>query len=236
MNKNRPMIGIIPLVDEERDSHWVLPGCMEGILQSGGVPVMLPLTDDPEAIERIVDSMDGILFSGGQDISPLLYGEEVLPECKETCPGRDAMEKLLLPAALKRGRAVLGICRGMQMINVLLGGTLYQDLPTQYASDQQHRMPEPYDVPFHTVDLVEGTPVQTLLKKNRIGVNSCHHQAVKDLAPCLKPMAYSNDGLVEAVWMPEQKFFWAFQWHPEFSYKVNEDSVAIFRAFVEGAR
>lgn len=236
MQTRRPLIGIVPLVDIEQESYWMLPGYMEGIEQAGGVPVMLPLTDDEEAIERLAETMDGFLFSGGHDVSPELYGEEKLPECAVCCPERDAMERRLLPAALKRNRAVLGICRGIQLINAVLGGTLYQDLPTQHPSPLCHRQKAPYDAPSHEVRIVEGTPLQVLLGKTGTGVNSCHHQAIHALAPCLKEMAMSADGLIEAVYMPEKRFVWAVQWHPEFSYKVNPDSVKIFRAFVSAAQ
>ena len=122
------------------------------------------------------------------------------------------------------------------MINTVLGGTLYQDLPSQHPSEISHRMQPPYDRTWHEVALTEGSPIAVLLGKEKTGVNSCHHQAICTLAPGLAPMAWSPDGLIEAVWMPEKKFLWAFQWHPEFSYKVNEDSVAIFTAFVRSAQ
>lgn len=236
MSVRRPMIGIVPLVDIERESYWMLPGYMEGIRQAGGVPVMLPLTADPQEIEALADAMDGFLFSGGHDVSPELYGEEKLPECAACCPERDAMEPGLLRAALERNKAVLGICRGIQLINAALGGTLYQDLPSLHPSEVCHRQAAPYDVPAHEVRIVESSPLHALLGKSEIGVNSCHHQAIKSLASGLKEMAWSPDGLIEAVYMPEKPFVWAVQWHPEFSYKVNPDSVAIFGAFVSAAR
>lgn len=236
MKEKKPLIGLIPLVDEGRESYWMLPGYMKGIEQAGGVPVMLPLTADEAAIERMVDSMDGFVFTGGHDVSPSLYGQEKLPICADCCPGRDDMESRLLPLALKQNKAVLGICRGIQLINAVLGGTLYQDLATQHPSEVCHRQPAPYDLPSHEVELVAGSPLQLVLNKTRTGVNSCHHQAICDLAPGLAPMAYAPDGLIEAVYMPEKRFVWAVQWHPEFSYKVNGDSVDIFRAFVESMK
>lgn len=232
MGAKKPLVGLVPLVDEERDSYWMLPGYMKGIELAGGVPVMLPLTDDAEAITRIVDAMDGFIFTGGHDVSPALYGEEKLSVCAACCDERDAMERILLPLALEKNKSVMGICRGLQLMNALLGGTLYQDLQTQHPSDVSHRQKAPYDVPAHEVTLVENSPLARVLGKAEIGVNSCHHQAIKQLAPALEVMAWSTDGLIEAVYMPEKHFAWAVQWHPEFMYKVNEDSVQIFRAFV----
>lgn len=232
MNNKKPMIGLTPLVDDARDSYWMLRGYMDALMQAGAIPMMLPLTDDDESIERIADTMDGFIITGGPDIDPVLYGCEMIPECGELVPARDALEGKLIRAVLKRGKPLMGICRGLQMINTVLGGTLYQDLPSQHPSQVSHRMTPPYDRVWHEVELVDGTPLQKLLGGPVIGINSCHHQAIEKLAEGLEPMAWSPDGLVEAVYMPGHKFLWATQWHPEFSYKVNSDSVAIFKAFV----
>lgn len=232
MENKKPMIALTPLVDEARDSYWMLRGYMKGIELAGGIPVMLPLMDDEDSVERMADIFDGFVFTGGPDIAPERYGQAPLPECGETIPGRDALETKLLSAVLGRNKPVLGICRGLQLINTVLGGTLYQDLPSQHPSQISHRMTPPYDRAWHEVSLEEGSPLRTLLGRDRIGVNSCHHQAICVPASGLVPMAWSPDGLIEAVYMPEKKFLWAFQWHPEFSYKVNSDSVAIFKTFV----
>ena len=128
---NMPQIGIVPLIDIQRESYWMLPGYMEGIADAGGLPIMLPLTADPAAIRRIAQLCDGFLFTGGHDLSPELYGQEILPLCGERCPERDAMERLLFPAVMELDKPVLGICRGLQFINVMLGGTLFQDIPAQ---------------------------------------------------------------------------------------------------------
>lgn len=232
MENKKPMIALTPLVDEARDSYWMLRGYMKGIELAGGIPVMLPLMDDEDSVERMADIFDGFVFTGGPDIAPERYGQAPLPECGETIPGRDALETKLLSAVLGRNKPVLGICRGLQLINTVLGGTLYQDLPSQHPSQISHRMTPPYDREWHEVSLEEGSPLRTLLGRDRIGVNSCHHQAICVPASGLVPMAWSPDGLIEAVYMPEKKFLWAFQWHPEFSYKVNSDSVAIFKTFV----
>lgn len=228
----KPIIGLVPLVDEGRDSYWMLPGYMRGIEQAGGVPVMLPLSDDPDAIATLAGHCDGFLFTGGHDVSPSLYGEETLPQCAAVCPGRDRMEKPLLEAALNANKPVFGICRGIQLINALLGGTLYQDLPTQHPSDTCHHMDAPYNRVAHEVTLLPGTPLQALLDEETLGVNSCHHQAIKALSPRLSPMAVAPDGIVEAAWMPDRRFVWAVQWHPEFFDADHEPSQKLFDAFV----
>lgn len=232
----KPLIGVVPLVDRERESYWMIPGYLEGVRQAGGIPVMLPLTSDRAELEQLVAELDGFLLTGGQDISPDLYGQTPAPTCGERCLPRDEMEGGLLPLALKRDRPVLGICRGIQFLNAALGGTLYQDLPTEHPSEVEHHQRPPYDVGVHRVELVPGSPLQSLLGKERLMVNSYHHQAIRTLAPALQPMAYSEDRLVEAVWAPARRFVWGVQWHPEFSYRNNSDSRQIFARFVRAAQ
>lgn len=229
----KPIIGLVPLVDAERESFWMLPGYMEGVQDAGGLPVMLPLTDSKSDAAELASLCDGFLYTGGHDVSPSLYGEEPLPECGELCPGRDGLEVPLLLEAMARDKPVLGICRGLQLINTALGGTLYQDLPTQRPSACEHHMAAPYDRPEHMVRLAEHSPLKRLLQAEEIGVNSCHHQGVKRLAPSLNVMAEAPDGLVEAVCAPESRFVWAVQWHPEFSRRVDENSRKLFEAFVQ---
>ena len=153
------VIGVVPLVDYEKQSWWMLPGYMEGILEAGGLPLMLPLTDDREVIRQMTDQCDGFLLTGGQDVSPELYGEKRLPQCGECSPERDRMEKMLLEEVLHKNIPVLGICRGIQFLNAALGGTLYQDLPSQRGTGMTHCQKPPYDVPVHEVEIKEGTPL-----------------------------------------------------------------------------
>ena len=228
----KPIIGIVPLIDDEKESFWMLPGYMDGIAEAGGLPIMLPLTHDPETIRQILNTVQGILFTGGHDVDPQLYGENPLPECGAACKERDAMEYELLKQCLEKDMPVLGICRGIQFLNAYLGGSLYQDLPSQHPTDVEHHQKPPYDVPIHKVDIVEGSKLFGLLGKKTLAVNSYHHQAVKTLAKTLKTMAVSEDGIIEAVEMPGRKFVWAFQWHPEFSYKTDENSRIILKEFV----
>ena len=196
---------------------------------------MLPLTDSEEVIKRAAELCDGLLLTGGQDVSPDVYDRERLSCCGELCPARDREEALLLDLFLKNDLPVLGICRGIQFLNAHLGGTLYQDLKTQYGDTVEHRMSPPYDRSIHTVSLVKGTPLHSLLGTDEISVNSYHHQAVKRLAKPLCESALSCDGLIEGVFMPDKKFVWAIQWHPEFSYKKDDTSIKILKAFVDAA-
>ena len=232
MDQKRPVIGVVPLYDIQRDSLWMIPGYLDGIAAAGGIPVVLPLTEDEQVLRQLANDVDGFLMTGGQDVSPALYGEERLDSCGETLPVRDGMESRLFQLCLERDVPVLGICRGIQLMNVLLGGTLYQDLPSQHSTETEHHMSPPYDRPVHQVEICKGTPLFDLIQTERMDVNSYHHQAVRDKAPALQTMAVSEDGLIEAVCLPERPFVWAVQWHPELSWRTDEKSRRIFEAFV----
>lgn len=228
----RPYIGVVPLYDSGKNSLWMLPGYMEGIIKAGGIPVIMPLTTDSETIKSLEDSFDGFLFTGGQDVDPALYGEEKTKACGEVCKPRDEMEKQLLECIIERDKPLLGICRGIQFVNAALGGTLYQDLKTQHPSGIEHVMTPPYDRAVHYVSVLDDTPLSKIVNGTDIGVNSYHHQAVKELSPLLKPMA-AADGLVEAAYMENKKFLMLVQWHPELSFETDENSMALFKAFVD---
>ncbi len=146
------------------------------------------------------------------------------------------LEMTVLKIAMSKDMPVLGICRGIQFINTALGGTLYQDIPSQYPSKTEHHQSPPYDVPVHEVKIVHDTPLFELMGKDLIAVNSYHHQAVRDVADSLEIMAVSTDGLVEAVFKRDQRFIWGLQWHPEFSFRVDPNSRKIWTAFIEECR
>ena len=226
-----PIIGVTPLWDAERKSVWMLPDYLDGIKAAGGVPVVLPIEMSEADADRIVETCDGFLFTGGQDVAPELYGTKDATGTVVPSPERDKLETLLLSKALQADKAILGICRGLQFINAFLGGTLWQDLPSQHPSDIVHRQGKPYSVPTHTVSLTG--ELQTLLGKDTLEVNTLHHQAIKDLGRDLEPMAESPDGLIEAVKMVGKRFVCAVQWHPEYMFKTDGDSLRVFSWFVE---
>jgi putative glutamine amidotransferase len=228
----KPVIGVMPLVDEKKDSLWMLPGYMDGISAAGGIPLMFPVTEDGEEIAQLLDMVDGILLTGGHDVDPAIYGEEPLDDSVVPCVQRDRMESEVLRQALEKDMPVIGICRGIQFLNAYLGGTLYQDLPKQRPTNVEHHQTPPYDQPVHKVSLTEEGSLFKLLNEETLSVNSYHHQAVKELAEGLKIMATSEDGLVEAVEMPAKRFVWAVQWHPEFAYKTDDNCMKIFIEFV----
>jgi putative glutamine amidotransferase len=232
----RSVIGVIPLWDDAKDSVWMLPGYMRGLEAAGAVPVILPLTVSTDVLKRAAGLCDGFLFTGGHDVNPMIYGEIKRDCCGEICGARDQMETYIFREfVLNRNKPALGICRGIQFINAALGGSLYQDLPTEFSGAINHQgKGPPYDAPAHAVRVVQGSPLSELLEKERIDVNSFHHQGINRVAEGLEVMAWSDDGLAEAAYMPNHPYVWAVQWHPEFC-PDDETSKKIFVSFVGSA-
>ena len=228
----RKVIGVMPLYDDERESYWMLPGYINMLEAAGAVPVMLPLTSNKDELDYFLEICGGFLLTGGHDVSPSLYGAQEEIWCGSCCGERDEMEEYILKCAVDRGRSVLGICRGIQLMNAVYGGTLYQDLEKEYMSSIDHHMKPPYDRTAHMNVVKKDTPLFDILKKEQIGVNSYHHQAVKDVSPSFQTMAVSEDGLVEGIYMPSARFVMGVQWHPEFSYGSDENSRKLVKAFV----
>ena len=207
----------------------------EAVLAAGGLPLIPPFLSDDTAL-TLMEAADGLVLSGGADIAPSLYGEASIPQCGKTPPERDQSDLALLKAALRLRRPVLCICRGSQLANAFLGGTLYQDLETQFGGSVAHGRGEDYRKAVHTVAVVPDTPLAKLTGAPEIGVNSLHHQAVKKLAPGLAPMAFAPDGLIESWYGtdPEQ-WLRGYQWHPEMLEDLPRRQ-AIFSEFLEACR
>lgn len=227
------VIGVFPLYDEKKESIWMLPGYLEGIQLAGGTPIILPQKATIEEVEQLVDVCDGFLFTGGHDVGPSLYHQRKSENCGMTNKERDELEQHFFERAYALDKPMLGICRGIQMINVLLGGTLYQDLATEYKNPLEHVMDPPYNRVQHKVLIDKDSPLYGVLMTEQLGVNSYHHQAVKGLASELSVMAKATDGLVEAVYSKTKRFLWAVQWHPEFFYEDDKASQLIFQTFVD---
>ena len=232
----RPLIGLIPLYDDEKESYWMLPGYMKVLERCGALPIMLPLTSDEDELKQVFELCDGLLLTGGHDVDPYVYGKEASKECGIPCKARDDMEGILFRLALEEDKPVLGICRGIQFMNAYLGGDLYQDLPTEFNSRIEHHMAPPYYMAAHKVKVFEGSMLADIIGSGIHEVNSYHHQAVKLPADSVDVMALSEDGLVEAVSVRNKKFAVGVQWHPEFSYEVNEESVKLVQAFVDACK
>lgn len=231
-NDMKPIIGITAQLNEANSDYWLGDGYMDCIVEAGGVPVMLPVTDDREAIDALAAKLDGFVFSGGPDMDPEMYNMRKHEKCGFISVRRDANEKAMFERFIKTGKPIMGICRGHQFINVMCGGSLYQDIPSETGSEIKHYMDPPYNRPAHKVSIYPNSPLYKIVKEGEIEVNSCHHQAVCELAPCLEPMALSEDGFIESFYMPEALYLHGYQWHPE-KDQHNEYSKKIFRGFIK---
>ena len=235
MKNPYPVIGVSPQWNVEKELCTMRPSYIAALEYAGAIPVIIPATENRRTLDFYIEKCDALLLSGGQDIQPELYGETKLPHCGEVVPLRDRIESYIFERALALDKVLFGICRGFQMINVACGGTLYQDLKTDHGTDLQHRMAEPFNRSSHTVTAVPGTPLAALLGEAPFAVNSVHHQGAKAVGTDLKEMAISEDGIVEAVYMPSRRFVWAVQWHPEWFFEENADSATLIKAFVDAA-
>ncbi len=232
----KPMIVVIPQLFPGSDNILTRPGYMTEVQVAGGMPLLAPPTEKDEDILQLIEMADGLLVPGGQDVDPAMYGEERLPECGEPQGWRDRMEQKAILKALELNKPIFAICRGFQILNVVLGGDLYQDIPTQYDTTIEHSMPQPSDRLWHEVNVVPDSPLYDLLGQDSFAVNSCHHQAVRRLGKGLTVMATAPDGITEAYWMPDKPFVWGVQWHPERLGETEQNHRKLFEAFIEACR
>lgn len=223
---HRPVIGISPSVNSEGFIR-MKPTYLNAVWAAGGIPVYLAYTEDEKKLDEYADCFDGFLFAGGVDIDPKYYGEKIEFDSVEICPARDDFELALAKRVIPTGKPILGICRGIQLLNVACGGSLYQHI-------EGHRQ-EGNGQPQHTTVLPD-TLLYSIVYSGEIMTNSYHHQAVREVAPTLKPAAFADDGICEAVYMPGHPFFLGVQWHPEMFFEESDSSANIFRAFVRSAQ
>lgn len=244
----RPLIGVTTQTLQSID------GIPEGLPQSdvmnqryyvavtltGAAPCLIPLLDEhPEALRSVYDACDGFLIPGGVDMHPAEFGEAPHPKLGRTDPARDRVELQITRWAIEDGRPLLGLCRGLQIINVALGGTLYQDLEDQYPDAIKHDYFPNYGFErthlAHDVAVTRGTRLHDLLGQDRIPVNSMHHQGIKTLAPALTASAVSPDGLIEAAEGGGDAFLVGVQWHPEVFDVADPNMRHLFTEFVTAA-
>lgn len=233
---NKPMIGVTPSHDTQTGDISMRPTYLRAVAAAGGIPVVLPLEGSAADRRQLLSLCDGVLFTGGPDLHPFLFGEDTHKSCGNVSLARDSFEMALLKLAMEEKKPILGVCRGLQLINVALGGDLYQDLPTQFSSDFPiaHKQPFHYTTMSHFVDVVPGTRLAAIAgERASIQVNSMHHQAIRRLAPALTASGFSRDGLTEAVELRDYPWLTAVQWHPEYLWETDETAAGLFSEFVK---
>lgn len=238
-NTSAPVIGLTTYLEQSQTGVWDVPASFlpkvyfEAVNNAGGIAVLLPPQPVDAAIAaRVLDSLDGLIVTGGKDVDPARYGHEAHPTTDEPRRDRDAWEDALLTAAIDRGLPFLGICRGLQVLNVALGGTLHQHLPEVIGSERYNAGSGNFSVT--TARLTEPGIVTDLLSETpTLDVKSYHHQAIDKLAGGLRVSAVSDDGIVQAVELPGVPFGVAVQWHPE---EDAAEDIRLFAGLVEAAR
>lgn len=232
----KPVIGIVAHLNNEKGpfghSHigntYIL-----SVSKAGGIPAVIPTVLSEEEQEKLISLFDGFLFTGGIDISPSFYGEDAHQKLGATDSSLDQLQIPFLQKVLKTGKPVLGICRGNQVLNVACGGTLYQDIseiPNTYIKHFQESKPGDTS---HRVSIQPGS-ILAELYGNEIVVNSYHHQAVRDCGRSVIPIAYSADGVVEAIQLKDYPYGLGIQWHPEMMFSMGDDSMRpLFESFIQ---
>lgn len=234
----KPLIGITVSQDSQEPMYLLKKAYVESIILAGGIPVLIPHADGIE-IEGLLNDLDGILFSGGSDVYPKLFGEECLDgfEMSLIIPDRDKFEIALYHSAIKKDIPMLGICRGIQLMAIAGGGTIYQDIDSCMVRTPRirHTQKAPDWFPTHSVYFQPNSFLHGIYHTDKFIVNSFHHQAVKNIPIGYISSAVSPDGVIEAIELPEKKFVVGVQWHPERTVKKEKESLALFQAFIKAA-
>ncbi|QEK13675.1 gamma-glutamyl-gamma-aminobutyrate hydrolase family protein [Crassaminicella thermophila] len=235
----KPIIGITTFWENRPQKLYNLVSYhyIRSVHMAGGIPILIPLMDDKIAGYEYIKSIDGLILSGGEDISPIVYGENPIEQVKLICDERDGFEINLFLEALKNNLPILGICRGIQIMNVALGGTLYQDIHAQRENTLGHY---PKDTPvhnlYHQVHVKNESKIYNVFRQNEIRVNSFHHQAIKEIGNELIETAWAADGIIEAVEHIHKKFVVGVQWHPEDLTVHHPIFLKLFKALIEASK
>lgn len=234
----KPIIGITSAHEKEeglRNYHrtTVSIDYSKAVIASGGIPVILPVTDNEDIIKSQIELLDGLLLSGGCDVNPLLYGEDFKEKNGVISPERDTHELLLLKHFTKTKKPILGICRGLQILNIYFNGSLYQDLSYYNSTQLKHRQDLYPELEVHKVLLKENSHLSNLFGTS-IMTNSFHHQSIKNLGEGFQVVGETSDGIIEAIEYKSDCFYMGIQWHPEMMIaRGNKNMEKIFDLFIE---
>ena len=243
MTKRPPVIGITctflpPQTEETPPRFGQNQSYIHAADKAGAAPLLIPLLTDKDQLRQLFDLLDGLLLPGGEDVDPAQYGQPPHENLRQVSPLRDATELTLARWAMEEGRPLLAICRGIQVLNVALGGSLYQDIQSQLPQAQNHDWfpGYPRNHLSHPVQVAPDSRLAGILGTTTLSVNSLHHQAVQDIAPGLEAVAWSPDGVCEALEAPGHPFALGLQWHPEELVDDDPRAQQIFDAWVEACR
>lgn len=229
--KRKPRIGVTPYFNYDTGEEYMPEGYFRGVEHVGGEFVVIHYNTDLSLLPQIVDTLDGVIFAGGPDIDPVLYGQEVDPDCGRINRLRDDLELKLFAEAARRKLPVFGICRGIQLINVAMGGTMVQHIPGRFPGAIHQQEAARLEL-WHDVQVIPGTPLAAIYGDGaRVKTNSFHHQALLDVAEGLQVNATVAEGFAEAVTGTGDQFILGVQWHPEISYNKDENSRKLFEYF-----
>lgn len=235
-SSQRPLIGITERLNAE-ETFYLRRYYAEAVEAAGGVPVHIPLIPNREYLSALCDRLDGLVLSGSNsDLDPAYYGEEPHPKLGPVIPERDETDLVLLEIAEARAMPVLGICFGMQSLNVARGGSLVQDIETQVVNPIKHEQGQVANRPSHQIEIEANSLLAELAGGRTVRVNSSHHQAVKNVGRNLRVIARAADGVIEAVVDTRaDRFVLGVQWHPEIGWQRDRLSQAIFGKFIEAS-
>ena len=236
--KKAPLIGLTMRLELETDRFYLGRDYCEAVESFGAVPMHIGLIPGKEYIEKIAENIDGILLPGSDtDVDPIRFGEEPHPKLKKIIFEKEETDLLLLEEAETRGIPILGICFGMQILNVFRGGTLIQDIESEIPDYLKHEQGIPLDRNSHTILVAENSRISRLISTDKIYVNSHHHQSIKKVGKNLRESAWAKDGVIEGIEdTREDRFVLGVQWHPELSWKRDHLSKGIFESFVSAAQ
>lgn len=230
----KALIGVTSSMDINEEQYMIGSDNVNGITRAGGTPIMLPNLTEEESIKQIAEKIDGLYATGGGDIDPTLFGEEPHPKLGIIIPSRDIFEVQLIQKMLEIGKPVLAICRGCQILNIAVGGDMYQDIYAQTDKDLlQHAQKAPKGYGSHFVQVLEGSLLHRLVGVNTLKVNTYHHQANRKVVDPFVVSGKANDGIIEAIESKEHSFALGLQWHPEKMAPAKDTaSLKIFQGFI----